>query len=403
MSARAQPSNREVRLELGARLRSRRAEIEQAATTRVFTISGSREDNDPVYAEGLRAAVTAAFDFGFASIETGEDSSEPLPPALLVQARLAVRNHIPLDTVLRRYFAGYALLGDYVLEEAKDADLLEDPALRCLLQTNAATFDRLVVAVTEEYERELARRPAATAEQRRVERIERLLAGELLDTSDIDYDFGSHHLGVIGVGEEAEQAIRGLSNSLDRRLLLVRPAGEETWAWLGGRRRDDPVQLKRHLSQTGSAQVSLVLGEPAQGLAGWRLTHQQAKAALPIALRRPQRLIRYADVALLASILQDELFTTSLRELYLSPLSEERDGGVTLRETLRAYFAAERNVTSATAALGVSERTVASRLHTIEERLGHPLSACAAEAEAALRLQDLDKAPIRQGDVSRNI
>ena len=51
----------------------------------------------------------------------------------------------------------------------------------------------------------------------------------------------------------------------------------------------------------------MTVGEPGEGLVGWRLSHRQAKAALPIAERRGQAILRYADVALLASILRDDL------------------------------------------------------------------------------------------------
>jgi DNA-binding PucR family transcriptional regulator len=100
--------------------------------------------------------------------------------------------------------------------------------------------------------------------------------------------------------------------------------------------------------------------------------------------------VRYADVALLASMLRDELLVTSLRELYLDPLEEERDGGAVARQTLKAYVAAERNVSSAAAALGVSRRTVGNRLRMIERRLNRPLPAMIAAIEAALHLDALD-------------
>jgi DNA-binding PucR family transcriptional regulator len=93
-------------------------------------------------------------------------------------------------------------------------------------------------------------------------------------------------------------------------------------------------------------------------------------------------------------MLGDDLLTTSLRRLYLAPLSDERDGGAVLRETLRAYFAADRNGASAAAALRVTRQTVNNRLRVIEERLERPLSACATELEAALRLDDLGDAPV---------
>jgi DNA-binding PucR family transcriptional regulator len=150
------------------------------------------------------------------------------------------------------------------------------------------------------------------------------------------------------------EAIRDLAKALDRRILLIRRGEGAVWAWLGGRRRPEADELERAISQSWPAQVSLAIGEPADGLCGWRLTHQQARAALPIALRSQQAFIRYSDVALLASILQDDVLATTLRELYLVPLSRARDGGAVLRQTLRAYFTAERNASSAAAALGVS-------------------------------------------------
>ena len=44
-------------------------------------------------------------------LEAGERRTPVVPPALLAQARLDARDGVPLDTVLRRYFAGNALFG----------------------------------------------------------------------------------------------------------------------------------------------------------------------------------------------------------------------------------------------------------------------------------------------------
>ena len=131
--------------------------------------------------------------------------------------------------------------------------------------------------------------------------------------------------------------------------------------------------------------MSIALGEPAQGLAGWRLTHRQAAGALSIAERRAKP-VRYADVSLLAAALRDELLAASLRRLYLEPLEAERDGGAILRDTLRAYFDCGRNVTSAAATLGVDRKTVTARLRGAEQHIGRPLGGCAAELQTALEL-----------------
>jgi DNA-binding PucR family transcriptional regulator len=134
--------------------------------------------------------------------------------------------------------------------------------------------------------------------------------------------------------------------------------------------------------------VFVTVGEPGEGLAGWRLSHRQAKAAMPIAERRGQAVLSYADVAVLASIARDDLLAASLRQLYLAPLETARDGGKVARETLRAYFTAERNISSTAAALGVDRRTVSNRIRAIEELLGRTLKSSATDLETALRLDE---------------
>jgi len=104
-----------------------------------------------------------------------------------------------------------------------------------------------------------------------------------------------------------------------------------------------------------------------------------------VAERRGVTVARYADVAIEAATLRDDLLAKSLRQLYLEPLEQMRDGGKDARETLRAYFAAERNVSSTAAALGVDRRTVRNRIRAIEELLGRPLNVIAADLEIALR------------------
>jgi PucR C-terminal helix-turn-helix domain/GGDEF-like domain len=367
------------------------------ARIRISAIGDSSEVADPSYLQGLHSAVTAALDYGLSTIEHGEERFPPVPVVLLAQARMAARSGISLDTVLRRYAAGYALLRDVLIEEAERGPL-DGRALKCLLRSQATLFDAVLAAVSEEYGREAQSRMNSITE-RRAECVERLLAGELLDTSELQYDLGVHHTGAIAAGQGAGEAIRDLAKVLDRRLLLVCRSEGIAWAWLGARRALDAKELERHLSQNWPTHLSLAIGESGQGLAGWCLTHQQARAALPIAVRSPRPFVRYADVALLASILQDDLLATSLREMYLVPLECGPDGGEVARETLRAYFAAERNLSSAAVVLEVSRRTVANRLRVIETKLNRPLGSATAEIEAALRLQSFDSMSV----TSRNV
>lgn len=117
---------------------------------RVYAAPDPTETLDPEYLEGLRAAVSAAIDYGLAAIELGEERSPPIPAALLAQAHLAARSGVSLDTVLRCYLAGNTALVNSLIEAAED--LPREVTLQ-LLRAQAATFERLVTAVLDEYMR----------------------------------------------------------------------------------------------------------------------------------------------------------------------------------------------------------------------------------------------------------
>ncbi len=375
---------------LAERLRGRRAEIEEAILNRVYAVSEPPQGAGLEYLDGLRGAVWASIEYGLAGIERGERAAPPLPEALLAQARLAARSAVSLDTVLRRYLAGHALLEDFLIEEAQSR--LEPKALAGLLRSQATLADRLLAAVSAAYSEEAARRPKSS-EQRRAERVERLLAGEPLDTADLGYELGAYHLGILAAGPGAREEVMALARSTGTRCLAVHREEGALWAWLGASRCFDPAQLDRIAAAELPEGVLLAFGEPGEGIAGWRLTHRQARAALSVATRTPGTPARYREVALLASALQDELLTASLRRIYLDPLAAERDGGAILRDTLNAYFAVDRNASSAAAALGVQRHTVSSRLRVAEDLLGSPLHSCAADLEIALRIGALVDRP----------
>jgi PucR C-terminal helix-turn-helix domain/GGDEF-like domain len=387
LQRRGNASIEEVRSLLSSRLRDRLPEIQAAIATRVYAISDPRDVADPAYLEALNAAVAAAVEHRLLVLEAGERQGPPVPPALLAQARLDARDGVPLDTVLRRYFAGSTLFADFIAEEAEGVGV-PNPLLRRLLGEQATLGDHLLAAVSAEHAREAKSRPTGTVALRR-ECVKALLAGELVDHSELDYDLEAHHLALMIDGEGVEVVMRRLASTLDRRLLAVRHEEKPRWAcWLGGRQELEAEAALRALADAVPPGMFVALGEPAEGLAGWRFSHLQAKAALSIAEREGQPVLRYADVAVLAAIDRDELAADSLRRLYLAPLEGARDGGKVARETLRAYFAAERNISSTAAALGVDRRTVRNRIQAIEELLGRPLRGSLADLEIALRLDE---------------
>jgi hypothetical protein len=397
-AAKKRRSAEDARVAICARLQARREEIEAAALIRVDAIADSSAASDPTYVEGLRGAVNAAVDYGIATIKSGEGPELPIPVALLAQARIAARSGVSLDTVLRRYIAGYSLLGYFIIEEASKGGLMDGAELQRLLGTQAALFDRLLAAIGEEHSRESELR-ATSSSKRHAERIERLLEGELIDTTPIPYDFTGWHLGLIASGPGAAEGLRELAGALDLWPLIVERRKKDTaWVWLGGRGKPDAAMVQRLAEKKSEQGTVLSIGEPGSGLDGWRLTHRQAAAALSIAMRDPRPVVRYADVALLASASRDPDLVTALRQIYVVPLAEERDGGRRLRETLLSYFAAGQQVSATAAALGVSRQTVNARLRAAEERIGRSLDVCAADIEVAFGLERLSSRQVFGAD-----
>ena len=375
---------------LHERLLQRRPQIEEAIFARVRAIQDKTGASGQRYTAGLKPTISAGLEFGLASIEVAREGRIPeVPPQILVQARLAARSGVSMDTVLRRYCGANTLFFDVLIEEAERGGLSQGD-LKHFYRTWSNSFEHLLAAVSEEYSREDRRQPD-DGRRRRLELVERLLGGELLDASELGYRFDSWHLAILAAGAGAESAIRDFAAGIDRSVLIVRRDPETHWVWLGGRQPFDISACReRFASHPLPPTASIALGEPAEGLAGWRLSHRQAAATLQVALRRKESVLWYSQMPLLASTLQDDLLASSLDQLYLNPLRAERDGGEAAKATLRAYFAASGNVSSAAAALGVTRQTVRSRIAAIEEKIGRPVDSVSAEIETALRLDEIE-------------
>jgi DNA-binding PucR family transcriptional regulator len=206
--------------------------------------------------------------------------------------------------------------------------------------------------------------------------------------AELGYDLDVWHLGVIAAGKAPELSVQRLAEELGCRLLSV-PRGPTTiWAWLGAQRCVSVAEFERLAASALGASVSFAIGEPRQGIDGWRLTHQEAQIALTIMLRGPERLVRCADVVLLAAAARDDKIAGFLLDAYLRPLERRKDGEA-LKRTLRSYLTLGCNAASAAASLGVDRHTVQRHLGKIEESLGRPLDSCRAELEVALRVDAL--------------
>lgn len=351
------------------------------------------EFGGPELWEAVRDSCLANLESGLEALARERRVPERAPADARELALITARLGLPLGGLLRTYRIGHALVWDEMFE-LLEGEAVEAPARRAAIAAASAYLfehvDRVSTLLTEEYTAERDRF-LRSREQRRTQLVRDVLEGAEPEpaeaTRTLDYDLRLHHLAVVVSTPDVEAAVRALARQLDapHRLVVVL-AGDTAWGWLG---RTREFALPERLPAVEGARLSF--GEPAAGVAGFRTSHRQARDAHRVALRSGSREqpVRYDDVALESLAAGDEDRASVFVARELRGIDGDDARSRRLRETLRAYFAAGQNASSAAAMLGVHEHTVAYRLRTIEEALGHPVNSRRAELETALRLFEL--------------
>jgi hypothetical protein len=395
MSNHTKPLHKDIRSvgEVVESLDASAAEISQAIYACILeAVPDPVADGDPAYRDGLLAAITEVLDYSLTGLRQDLGWSAPLPPAAAAQARQAARAGVGLGTVLRRYVAAHRRLGEFIMREAESV-ALSDPAqaLHHLRRRQDELLEALTAAIEDEYNLE-SDWISVSPDRRRSETVRKLLSDDPVEPAEaaaLNYELcGTWHMGLIATRTVTNDEFRRLARALGCQHLLV-SAGETAWAWLGAPRKLAVEDVERALSLHMATDTSFAVGEPREGLRGWRQTHREAHAALSVAISRPHNVTRCADVTLEAAVLQVDNLASLLLETYLAPLKSARIGGETLRKTLRAYLAVGCNAATAAAKLGVDRHTVERHVHAAERSLGRPLRTCLPELAVALRLETL--------------
>jgi hypothetical protein len=283
-------------------------------------------------------------------------------------------------------FAQMALWGSWF--ELVEASVAAGPLKRELLRHGSQYFfqyaDLVSRYMAEGYQRGIER-AAASGEHHRFQAIKSLLEGDPLGHSHVDVDLNQHHLGLVAWGEGADAAVQRLAVQLDRRALLTQRLRHNWWGWLSGVKPLEPRQERALVGFDAGPGIRIAFGLEGYGEPGFRATNHQALRAQWVAPAGAAT-IHYEDVAVeaLATEAQNDARAFVRREL--RGIDDPSNSSDRLRQTLDAYLAAELNAASAAASLGVHHQTVANRLRTIEERLGHPVGPRHLELAMALRL-----------------
>lgn len=379
----------EIRSGLAQRLRGRSEEIVEAIESEVRCLAGSPNLNDKDYLMGLRIATVETVEYCLLGIERGERWWDPLPPAVVAQARRAARRRATLEMVLRRCAVADRLLRSYIIEEWGVGDRA---GLQVVLKAQGASADRFMKSVAAEFTQEREQMQRSTS-IRREERVQHLLAGDVpVGGSELEYEFEGWHLGVLGSGEGVMVALRKAAESLDRRLLVGHRRDDLVWAWLGGHHPIEMAEVQRVFEGCDMGEVSWAVGELRHGLEGWRLTHREARAAFEVTLHRPQRFTRSRGAILLAATLRDPAAAQSLQETYVKPFEPLGPMAGVLRATLLTYVQKGLNAASTAATLNLDRSTVQRHLRKAEEVLGGVIYSCHVELRVALEIAELNEA-----------
>jgi DNA-binding PucR family transcriptional regulator len=327
------------------------------------------------------------------------------PTVAVEYARRLAQRGIPLTALLRAYRLGHARFSDWLLtelaEHTGDAEMIIATTLslsRILAGYIDQTSEEMAAAYTRERENWLRKRNAA-----RAARIRDLLSGERINVSATEAALGcrlrQYHVGLVcwtaGATAAADSVTR-LEHTISHVAAKITAAGEpvflprdesSAWAWL-------PLGIRDRFDAAGAAgagvdgDLHFAFGDAAQGVTGFRLTHQQALAAQAVALAAgtPPRVVTFGEVAPVAMMLGSAELLRAWVLATLAGLATDDEHHARLRDTLLAFLQSRGSYKAAAEQMMLHKNTVQYRIGKAEESLGRPAGENRHDVELALRV-----------------
>jgi DNA-binding PucR family transcriptional regulator len=315
------------------------------------------------------------------------DSSEAQPPREALDfADEAAMRQVPLAAVLRGYRLGVEHWLRWCAPAiARHSDVASQAEELQLAVTAAVRYsDRLSDIMIVEYERELQRR-ATSGAARRAALVGALLTGDVVDLDDtshqLHYPLRGRHMGLslhIRAGssnqvEALEAEARSFAAGVGATGLLTMATGLTTMdAWVtvaeeGARPKSPNLE-----------NVTIGVGTPATGLAGFIQSHREAQGALEVlqmaSSGRLDPITYYDEVRLLSLMAKDIPGARAFVISTLGNLAGTDDRTRELRETLLAFFQANKSYTAVAAFSHLHKNTVVQRVTRASELAGRDMT-----------------------------
>jgi PucR C-terminal helix-turn-helix domain/GGDEF-like domain len=332
-------------------------------------------------------------------------SAVQAPAASLEYARRRAQRGTPLTALLRAYRLGHTCFSDWLVKElarqADDAQMITAATLsmsRIVAGYVDQTSEEIVAAYTRERERWLRNRSAT-----RAARIRDLLSGERVNVSvteaTLGYRLRQYHVGLVcwaGNATAAIDNITRLEHAISHVAAKAACSGEpvflprdesSAWAWLPLGIRDT---FDAAAASTSGADddIHFAFGDAVRGVAGFRLTHQQAIAAQAVALAAgspPPRVVTFGEVAPVAMMLGSADLLRAWVLATLGGLATDDEQHARLRDTLLAFLQSGGSYKATAEQMVLHKNTVQYRIRKAEESLGRPAAGNRQDVELALQ------------------
>jgi DNA-binding PucR family transcriptional regulator len=232
----------------------------------------------------------------------------------------------------------------------------------------------------------------------RVETVNLVLEGapitEERASTRLGYELAREHIALVLWSPDAPVADQGsleqmadhLAREAGAQRPFTMPAGTAVlWAWIGT--QDAPsLDALRLAAEAGPPGVSVAVGTPARGIAGFRRSHEEAIASQRLAVGggSDQRLVAYEEVEIVVLAAADE---TRADQFVASTLGEFAEAKEELRETLRVYLRERGSATRTARLLYTHRNTILNRVARAEALLPRPLSGNELGVAVALEIR----------------
>lgn len=381
-------------------------------TTRMTDVIAREVDflNDPELMAMLRASVEGNISTILHIIRHGIpfEHVQPITAATEYAFRLAQRG-VPGTSLRRAYHFGSDDLRDWMFDEVEQLDCEAGVKLRLLNELSRFLhryIDWITQIVLDAHEQERQRWLDKSASVTSL-LVSRVLDGQAVDHADFAtgarYRLDQVHVGAViwidGANsgtdqtEELRDFARGLADPIGAATMLFTAVDRGTaWVWFGRGRSAIPVDVepvRRSLVRTPDARIAL--GCPVHGVEGFRRTHEQADAAMSVALTSASPVthaIGFGErgVAVASMLVRDLDAARQWIAEVLGPLAVDGPAEARMRETLRVFLGTGGSYAQTSEQLMLHRNSVKYRISKIEAERGRSLDPDRLDLELAVQV-----------------